>query len=83
MHAADSPGKGIGRSVTVPRTLLGGTDNAFDRPSGAGLSGSLPRYFVPGYYQPVPPGQKPFTRRGLAVSSSLRQSFLAWIPASL
>src|SRR5450631_2133597 len=28
------------------------------RPSGTGLSGSLPRHFVPGYYQPVPPGRK-------------------------
>jgi hypothetical protein len=28
------------------------------RPSGTRLSGSLPRHFVPGYYQPVPPGRK-------------------------
>jgi hypothetical protein len=27
-------------------------------PPGRGLSASLPRHFVPGYYQPVPPGQK-------------------------
>src|ERR1700688_1614510 len=26
-------------------------------PPGRGLSASLPRHFVPGYYQPVPPGQ--------------------------
>jgi hypothetical protein len=30
------------------------------RPSGTGLSASLPRHFVPGYYYHVPPGQKPF-----------------------
>jgi hypothetical protein len=29
-----------------------GTDNEFDRPSGRGLSASLPRHFVPGYYHP-------------------------------
>ena len=32
-------------------------------PPGRGLSASLPRHFVPGYYQPVPPGQKPLTHR--------------------
>jgi hypothetical protein len=26
-------------------------------PPRRGLSASLPRHFVPGYYQPVPPGQ--------------------------
>ena len=40
-----------------------GTDNDVDRPSGRGLSASLPRHFVPGYVQPVPPGQKPFAYR--------------------
>jgi hypothetical protein len=35
----------------------------FDCPSGTGLSASLPRHFVPGYYHPVPPGQKPFAHR--------------------
>jgi hypothetical protein len=35
-----------------------------DRPSGTGTSlHRYPRHFVPGYYQPVPPGQKPFARR--------------------
>jgi hypothetical protein len=29
-----------------------------DSPLWDGLSGSLPRHFVPGYYQPVPPGRK-------------------------
>jgi len=32
-------------------------------PPGRDLSASLPRHFVPGYYQPVPPGQKPFAHR--------------------
>jgi hypothetical protein len=41
---------------SVSTTNICGTDNAFDRPSGTGLSASLPRHFVPGYYQPVPPG---------------------------
>ena len=45
-------------------TNICGTDNDFDRPSGTGLSASLPRHFVPAYYQPVPPGQKPFAHRG-------------------
>src|ERR1700722_8725214 len=30
----------------------------FDRPSGTGLSASLPRHFVPGYDHLVPPGTK-------------------------
>jgi hypothetical protein len=29
-------------------------------PPGRGRSASLPRHFVPGYCQPVPPGQEPF-----------------------
>jgi hypothetical protein len=32
-------------------------------PPGRGFSAWLPRHFVPGYYQPVPPGQKPFAHR--------------------
>jgi CxxC motif-containing protein (DUF1111 family) len=32
-------------------------------PLGRGVSASLSRHFVPGYYQPVPPGQKPFVQR--------------------
>ena len=32
-------------------------------PGRGGLSASLPRHFVPGYYQRVPPGQKPFAHR--------------------
>jgi hypothetical protein len=35
-----------------------GTDNDFNRPSGRGLSASIPRHFVPGYHRAVPPGQK-------------------------
>jgi hypothetical protein len=31
----------------------------FNRPSGTGISISLPRHFVPGYDHPVPPGQRP------------------------
>jgi hypothetical protein len=27
------------------------------------FEGRFPRHFVPGYDQPVPPGQKPFTHR--------------------
>jgi hypothetical protein len=38
-------------------TNISGTDDAFDRPSGTGLSASLSRHFVPGYYRAVPPGQ--------------------------
>ncbi len=38
-------------------------DDDFDRPSRTGLSALLPRHFVPGYDQPVPPGQKPFAYR--------------------
>jgi hypothetical protein len=38
-------------------------DNDFGHPAGTELSASLPRHFVPGYYQPVPPGQKPFAHR--------------------
>jgi hypothetical protein len=30
---------------------------------GRGLSTSLSRHFLPGYYHPVPPGQKPFAHR--------------------
>jgi hypothetical protein len=29
-------------------------------PPGRSRFTSIPRHFVPGYYQPVPPGQKPF-----------------------
>ena len=32
-------------------------------PPGRGLFVSLSRHFVPGYYRPVPPGQKPFAHR--------------------
>jgi hypothetical protein len=32
------------------------------------LSASLLRHFVPGYYQPVPPGQKPFAHRSASSS---------------
>src|ERR1700720_816414 len=42
---------------SVSTTNICGTDNDFDRPSRRGLSASLPRHFVPGYDQPVPPGQ--------------------------
>src|ERR1700722_5621987 len=45
---------------SVSRTNTSGTDNDFDRPSGTELSASIPRHFVSGYDQPVPPGQKPF-----------------------
>jgi hypothetical protein len=48
-----------------------GTDNDFSSsavPPGRGLSPSLPRHFVPGYDQPVPPGQKPFAHKGLTLS---------------
>jgi hypothetical protein len=30
-------------------------------PPGRSRFTSIPRHFVPGYYQPVPPGQKPFS----------------------
>jgi hypothetical protein len=30
-------------------------------PPGRNRFTSIPRHFVPGYYQPVPPGQKPFS----------------------
>ena len=43
--------------------LLSLPSTHFDRPSGTGVSASLPRHFVPAYYQPVPPGQKPFAHR--------------------
>jgi hypothetical protein len=43
--------------------LSPGTDNDFDRPSGTGSLCIATRHFVPGYAQPVPPGQKPFTHR--------------------
>jgi hypothetical protein len=33
-------------------------------PPGRGLSASPTMHFVPGYDQPVPPGQKPFAHRG-------------------
>jgi hypothetical protein len=39
--------------LTMPSTV----------PPGRGLSASLPRHFVPGYYRAVPPGQKPFAHR--------------------
>ena len=35
----------------------------FNRPAGRGYFPHNPRHFVPGYYQPVPPGQKPFGPR--------------------
>ena len=53
------------------------TDKDFGRPSGTGfLSASLPRHFVPGYDQPVPPGQEPFVHRsasqlGLALTRKI------------
>jgi hypothetical protein len=41
-------------------------------PPGRGLSPSLPRHFVPGYYRAVPPGQKPFAhRKRLALNQRL------------
>jgi len=40
-------------------------------PPGRGLSASLPRHFVPGYYQPVPPGQKPLTHRAPRIKLAL------------
>src|ERR1700693_1472896 len=42
-----------------------GTDNDFNRPAGTGLFSHDPRsrHFVPGYYQPVPPRQKPSAHR--------------------
>ena len=30
-------------------------------PPGRSRFTSIPRHFLPGYYQPVPPGQKPFS----------------------
>ena len=41
----------------IPDPLPNG-NNDFSSPSGAGLSASIPRHFVPGDYQPVPPGQQ-------------------------
>jgi len=38
------------------------------------VSASLPRHFVPGYYQPVPPGQKPFTHRSASQQVSAYRS---------
>src|SRR4029078_13697070 len=43
-------------------------------PQGRSLSPSLPRHFVPGYYQPVPPGQKPFVYRSASQVSELQDS---------
>jgi hypothetical protein len=40
-----------------------GTANGFGPRCGTGRSASLRRHFVPGYYQPVPPGQKPLAHR--------------------
>src|SRR5271166_4003583 len=37
-------------------------------PLGRGYFPHDSRHFVPGYYQPVPPGQKPLAHRGLALS---------------
>ena len=36
-------------------------------PPGRSLSALIPRHFVPGYYLPVPPGQKPFAHRSADV----------------
>jgi hypothetical protein len=40
-------------------------------PTGRGLSASLSRHFVPGYDQPVPPGQKPFAYLGPRIELAL------------
>src|SRR5271166_4408133 len=43
---------------SVSTTNISGTDHDFGRPlRDGGLSVSLPRHFVPGYYHAVPPGQ--------------------------
>ena len=37
-------------------------------PPGRDLSASLPRHFVLGYYQPVPPGQKSFANHRIELA---------------
>ena len=37
-----------------------------------------PRHFVPGYYQPVPPGQKPLTHRAPRIKLALMGRAPAW-----
>ena len=54
---------------SVSTTNICRTNNDFDRPPGRSLSPSLPRHFVPGYHQLVPPGQKPFAYRSGSQSS--------------
>jgi hypothetical protein len=45
------------RPCLSPTAMSPTATNDFGRPSGTELSGSIPRHFVPGYDQPVLPGQ--------------------------
>jgi hypothetical protein len=65
----------IGRSVS--RKISLGLTTTSTVPSGTGLSGSLPRHFVPGYDHTVPPpGQKPFAHR--RASHGKVSAYVAW-----
>jgi hypothetical protein len=60
-HDFDRP-SGTGPLCTATQALRAWLRSAC--PSGTGgLTTSLPRHLVPGYDQPVPPGQKPFAPR--------------------
>ena len=51
-------------------------------PSGRGLSASPPRHFVPGYYQPVPPGQNNKLPQILLIFAPAPQSSVLLTPDS-
>jgi hypothetical protein len=61
------------RSVFLLKGMLAShlSRDPFNRPAGTGYLLHASRHLVPGYYQPVPPGQKLFVhRRGLALVSA-------------
>jgi hypothetical protein len=59
MQSGSRPG-GTVESLPVPQNIQ---VFRFNRPAGTELIPYDSRHFVPGYYQPVPPGQKRFAPR--------------------
>src|SRR5271165_345398 len=66
-------------SATDRPVLPSGRD--FHPSVGAYFQAHLPRHFVPGYYQPVPPGQKPFAHRTPRIKLAL-MGFQPWEPSN-
>jgi hypothetical protein len=64
---------------SVSTTKICGTDNDFNHPFGTGTSlHRIQPLRASGYYQPVPPGQKPFSHRNaLAICFRVPEPILA------